>query len=106
MYATLTEARTREEIDAAKCNVQFENYYKTLGILKEEEWDVFYATLKAPLDICFRVNSIDKHKQRTLTILQEKIDKIPGKCVSLIPAVDPWTYENEMAHPASDKLAP
>lgn len=70
------KARTREEIDAAKCNVQFENYYKTLGILKEEEWDVFYAILKAPLDICFRVNSIDKHKQRTLTILQEKIDKI------------------------------
>ena len=56
--------------------MQFENYYKALGILKEEEWDVFYATLKAPLDICFRVNSIDKHKQRTLGILQAKIDKI------------------------------
>jgi hypothetical protein len=56
------KSKTQEEIDAAKCNIQFENYYKSLGILKEEEWDVFYSTLKAPLDICFRVNSIDKHK--------------------------------------------
>jgi hypothetical protein len=32
--------------------------------------------LKEPLDICFRVNSIHKHWERTQSLLTEKIQKI------------------------------
>ena len=101
--ADASKSKTQEEIDAAKCNIQFENYYKSLGILKEEEWDVFYSTLKAPLDICFRVNSIDKHKQRTLSILQEKIDKIRAdpSIASKAPEAVKW-YPNQMAYCFND----
>lgn len=34
-------------------------YYKGLKILNEDEWDIFYDKLKEPLDICFRINSIE-----------------------------------------------
>jgi len=34
-------------------------YYKGCGILPEEEWGAFYEKLKEPLDICFRINSIE-----------------------------------------------
>jgi hypothetical protein len=34
-------------------------YYKGIGILKEDEWQTFYDKLKEPLDICFRINSIE-----------------------------------------------
>lgn len=97
------KAKTQEQIDAAKCNIQFENYYKGLGILKEEEWDVFYSTLKTSLDICFRVNSIDKHKQRTLSILQAKIEKIRADPAisSKAPEAVKW-YPNQMAYCFND----
>jgi hypothetical protein len=42
-----------------KHNAIFEMYYKGLKILKEDEWDAFYDKLKEPLDICFRINSIE-----------------------------------------------
>lgn len=42
-----------------KQNAIFEMYYKGIGILPEEEWSAFYAKLKEPLDICFRINSIE-----------------------------------------------
>ena len=41
--------------------------------MPEQEWDAFYNKLKEPLDICFRINSIDKHRERTLKILEEKV---------------------------------
>ena len=68
--------KTQEEINAAKNNQQFENYYKGLKLLDDEEFEVFYQKLKEPLDISFRVNSIDKHLKRTLGILEDKINKI------------------------------
>lgn len=42
-----------------KYNVQFENYYKEIGILDPSEWDTFYSKLKEPLDITFRINSVE-----------------------------------------------
>ena len=53
-------------MDEMKKNQQFENYYKGLQILKDDEWDKFYDKLKEPLDISFRINSIDKHVQKTV----------------------------------------
>ena len=50
-----------------KDNRHFEQYYRDgLKIVPDAEWDQFYNMLKEPLDVCFRVNSIDKHYQRTL----------------------------------------
>jgi len=34
-------------------------YYKELRIIPEEEWSTFYDKLKEPLDISFRINSIE-----------------------------------------------
>lgn len=48
-----------------KVNVIFEMYYKELQILPPEEWETFYAKLKQPLDISFRINSIDPNAERT-----------------------------------------
>jgi 16S rRNA C967 or C1407 C5-methylase (RsmB/RsmF family) len=42
-------------------NQDFVNYYKGLKILSEAEWDNFYSKLKEPLDICFRINSVEKN---------------------------------------------
>lgn len=30
-----------------------------MGIIKESEWNAFYNILKEPLDICFRINSVE-----------------------------------------------
>ena len=35
---------------------------------------MFYQKLKEPLDVCFRVNSIDKYWERTLKYLNTKIE--------------------------------
>lgn len=66
--------KTQEEINALKNNDQFVAYYKGLGLFSEEEWPIFYEKLKEPLDVCFRVNSIDKHYKRTLSLLNTKIE--------------------------------
>jgi len=42
-----------------KENEDFERYYRGLGILPVEEWARFYARLQEPLDICFRINSVE-----------------------------------------------
>jgi len=30
-----------------------------MKIIPEDEWEAFYDKLKEPLDICFRINSIE-----------------------------------------------
>ena len=65
--------KTQEQINDGKKNEQFEKMYQGLGILKEDDWKDFYAKLKEPLDICFRINSVDKHRDRTIAILKDKI---------------------------------
>ena len=49
----------RIKSNAEKINIQFERYYKQLEIVPKTEWYDFYAILKQPLDICFRINSIE-----------------------------------------------
>lgn len=51
-------------------------YYKELELLPPKEWNAFMNKLKEPLDICFRVNSIDKHKDKILAMLQAAIKRI------------------------------
>lgn len=38
-----------------------------------KEWDTFYDKLKQDLDICFRVNTIDKERDETKTLLEGHI---------------------------------
>lgn len=53
--------KSQEEINQSKNNRLFVDYYQGLKVFTKEEWDVFYEMLKQPLDVCFRINSIDKH---------------------------------------------
>jgi len=55
--------------------------------------------LKEPLDICFRVNSIHKHKERTQKLLQEKISKILSdpSMEKRCPIKVSW-YPNQLAY--------
>ena len=65
------EARKQHELIEEKHNQDFVNYYKGLKILPESEWDAFYNKLKEPLDICFRINSVEKNYEKT----KEEIDR-------------------------------
>jgi hypothetical protein len=53
------EKKSPHELILDKHNQDFVNYYQGLKILDEKEWDAFYAKLKEPLDICFRINSVE-----------------------------------------------
>ena len=70
---TISQIKTQEEINALKNNAQFETYYKGLGLLHEDEWDAFYNKLKEPLDICFRINSVNKDWKKTLQEVENMI---------------------------------
>ena len=51
--------KTDYELLEMKNNEDFKQYYKNLKILPDEEFETFYKTLQEPLDICFRVNSVE-----------------------------------------------
>jgi multisite-specific tRNA:(cytosine-C5)-methyltransferase len=55
--------------------------------------------LKEPLDVCFRVNSIDKHSQRTLNLMNSKIEAMlkDEETKGRAPTKVPW-YPNQMAY--------
>lgn len=60
---------------------------------------MFYDKLKDPLDICFRLNSIDEHYKRTKALLEKKINKIleDPKMKEKIPTTVKW-YPNQTAY--------
>ena len=90
-------------MDKSKYNAQFEQYYKGLGIIPEEEWQVFYAKLKEPLDISFRINSIDKYKERTMKQIEDKINdiKMDPVMADRAPVKVKW-YPNQLAYCFND----
>ena len=49
----------QHELIEEKHNQEFVDYYKAMGIVPPAEFEVFYKSLKEPLDICFRVNSAE-----------------------------------------------
>lgn len=51
--------RRGDRVEEVKNNEQFVNYYKHLRVLPPNEWKAFYDKLKEPLDIAFRINSIE-----------------------------------------------
>lgn len=90
--------KTEEEIAATKVNEQFEIYYQGLGLFSEEEWPKFYQKLKEPLDVCFRINSIDKHCERTLNLMNSKIEAMmkDEETKGRAPTKVKW-YPNQLA---------
>lgn len=65
-----SESKQKED----KSNAIFESYYKSLKLFSEQEWDLFYQKLKEPLDICFRINSLDPNAARTRSELKQYVD--------------------------------
>ena len=60
IYEVKEESKTEKKPKSGeKENVIFEMYYKGCQMLPAEEWDTFYEKLKQPLDISFRINSIE-----------------------------------------------
>ena len=61
IYEVKEETKIEKKVGKSgeKENVIFEMYYKGCQMLPEAEWDAFYAKLKEPLDISFRINSIE-----------------------------------------------
>lgn len=86
-----------KEAEEQKHNKQFVDYYKYMGIVDEEEWDKFYACLKVPLDICFRINTIDKDRETTRKHLFSMIADLAAdeETRMMIPAEVMWYPERE-----------
>lgn len=61
------------------------------------------AKLKEPLDVCFRVNSIDKHAERTKAMLNQLISKIKEdpSMTGKHPEKVKW-YPNQLAYCFND----
>ncbi|KAL0636572.1 tRNA (cytosine-5-)-methyltransferase ncl1 [Maublancomyces gigas] len=52
-------------------NAKYERYYKESGLIPEEEWDEFWATLKRTLPTTFRFTGSKGHALSVLKTLQE-----------------------------------
>jgi len=67
----------KAKVEESKFNRSFEDYFKYLNLFdNEKEWDAFYNKLKVPLDISFRINSIDKECEKTRMELFNYIGKL------------------------------
>ncbi|KAG9088633.1 hypothetical protein FS749_002016, partial [Ceratobasidium sp. UAMH 11750] len=58
--------------DVKQENEAFEKYYKAVGIVPEEEWDEFWATLKVVLPTTFRVTGSRATAQELNDIIKEQ----------------------------------
>ena len=56
-----------------KHNEDFVKYYTGLKVVPDTEWDAFYNSLKNPLDICFRVNSVDRKWEEVKSEIEKQI---------------------------------
>lgn len=55
-----------------KKNENFEKYYKQLGLIEPDQFELFLDTLKQPLPITFRITSYKSYANEILKILKEK----------------------------------
>lgn len=58
--------------ELVKENEKWEKYYKTLGLIKEDEWDNFKQTCQSPLPLTFRVTGSRKHSDEILNLFRER----------------------------------
>ncbi|KAG8133131.1 hypothetical protein E2320_010946 [Naja naja] len=61
--------------DIVKENASFEHYYGQLGIVPQEEWESFLATLREPLPATLRITGYKSHANEILRCLKEKYFK-------------------------------
>ncbi|SMN21704.1 similar to Saccharomyces cerevisiae YBL024W NCL1 S-adenosyl-L-methionine-dependent tRNA: m5C-methyltransferase [Maudiozyma saulgeensis] len=58
--------------DLVRENEKWEKYYKSLGLIKEDEWDSFKKTCQSPLPLTFRITGSRKHSSEVLNLFKEK----------------------------------
>lgn len=52
-------------------NEKWENYYKSLNLIPEEQWDDFKKTCQAQLPLTFRITGSRKHAQEVLQLFKD-----------------------------------
>lgn len=72
-FGARNDARAQKSwTELVKENEKWEKYYKTLGLISEDEWDSFKKTCQAPLPLTFRVTGSRKHAQEVLSLFRER----------------------------------
>lgn len=63
--------------DVVRENAKWENYYKSLGIIPEEEWDTFKKTCQTDLPLTFRITGSRAHaKEVNQNFIDEHVSKL------------------------------
>ncbi|KAF8605675.1 S-adenosyl-L-methionine-dependent methyltransferase [Ceratobasidium sp. AG-I] len=75
--------------DVKQENEAFERYYKTAGIIPEDEWDTFWATLKIVLPTTFRVTGSRATAQDLNTIIKDQY----------VPSLTNVEFEGQILNP-------
>ncbi|CAF0992223.1 unnamed protein product, partial [Didymodactylos carnosus] len=66
------EIRVNRYDNLVKENALFENYYKSLNIVPDIEWDDFLVALKNPLPVTFRVTGFRSHAIEMMRLIRER----------------------------------
>ncbi|CAR29453.1 hypothetical protein ZYGR_0AD01350 [Zygosaccharomyces rouxii] len=87
--------------ELVKENEKWEQYYKKLGLISEEDWPVFKSTCQAALPLTFRITGSRAHAQEVLDLFQQRhlanLTGIEFEGEPVKPPVElPW-YPNHLA---------
>ncbi|XP_011170203.2 tRNA (cytosine(34)-C(5))-methyltransferase [Solenopsis invicta] len=65
----------RSYADIIRENKDFENYYKTQGIVPEDKWDAFISTMRTNLPVAFRITGSKAETKALLKIIKSDFFK-------------------------------
>ncbi|KMQ95735.1 trna cytosine-c-methyltransferase-like protein [Lasius niger] len=65
----------RSYADIIRENKDFENYYKTQGIVPEDKWDAFISTMRTNLPVAFRITGSKAEAKALLEIIKSDFFK-------------------------------
>ncbi|KAL6434981.1 hypothetical protein ACFW04_005257 [Cataglyphis niger] len=65
----------RSYADIIRENKDFENYYKTQGIVSEDKWDAFISTMRTNLPVAFRITGSKAEAKALLEIIKSDFFK-------------------------------
>lgn len=77
---------TNQWNDLVKENEKWENYYKKLNLLPEDQWDAFKSRCQDPLPLTFRITGSRKHAKEVLNLFKERH----------LPNLNNVTFEGEL----------
>ncbi|TNV84770.1 hypothetical protein FGO68_gene17463 [Halteria grandinella] len=92
-------AAVSHDLVVEKHNQDFVNYYQGMEIVPKAEWENFYGALKENLDICFRINSVEKNWQKTKEEIENQIQEMLKNDLTKdkIPRLLKW-YPSQLAY--------